>query len=71
MPGPRLFCWFLLRLRLLLQSVVDANMNALRVWGGGIYEQDAFYELCDELGIMVSPGARGPGCAGGTAAVTR
>ncbi|XP_057403401.1 beta-mannosidase isoform X3 [Balaenoptera acutorostrata] len=40
-------------LRLLLQSVVDANMNVLRVWGGGIYEQDAFYELCDELGIMV------------------
>ncbi|XP_005406305.1 PREDICTED: beta-mannosidase [Chinchilla lanigera] len=40
-------------LRLLLQSAVDANMNALRVWGGGIYEQDAFYELCDELGIMV------------------
>nr|XP_020014177.1 beta-mannosidase isoform X2 [Castor canadensis] len=40
-------------LRLLLQSVVDANMNALRVWGGGIYEQDEFYALCDELGIMV------------------
>ncbi|KAI4572553.1 hypothetical protein MJG53_006053 [Ovis ammon polii x Ovis aries] len=40
-------------LRLLLQSVVDANMNALRVWGGGIYEQDEFYELCDELGIMI------------------
>ncbi|XP_012510827.1 PREDICTED: beta-mannosidase [Propithecus coquereli] len=40
-------------LRLLLQSVVDANMNTLRVWGGGIYEQDEFYELCDELGIMV------------------
>uniref|UniRef100_A0A8D2B1D6 Beta-mannosidase n=1 Tax=Sciurus vulgaris TaxID=55149 RepID=A0A8D2B1D6_SCIVU len=40
-------------LRLLLQSVVDANMNVLRVWGGGIYEQDEFYELCDELGIMV------------------
>ncbi|KAB0368277.1 hypothetical protein FD755_020043 [Muntiacus reevesi] len=39
-------------LRLLLQSVVDANMNALRVWGGGIYEQDEFYKLCDELGIM-------------------
>ncbi|ELK06379.1 beta-mannosidase isoform X1 [Pteropus alecto] len=38
---------------LLLQSVVDANMNTLRVWGGGIYEQDEFYELCDELGIMV------------------
>ncbi|KAB0343320.1 hypothetical protein FD754_020246 [Muntiacus muntjak] len=39
-------------LRLLLESVVDANMNALRVWGGGIYEQDEFYKLCDELGIM-------------------
>uniref|UniRef100_A0A673TDD3 Beta-mannosidase n=1 Tax=Suricata suricatta TaxID=37032 RepID=A0A673TDD3_SURSU len=40
-------------LRLLLQSAVDANMNTLRVWGGGIYEQDEFYGLCDELGIMV------------------
>lgn len=40
-------------LQLLLQSVVDANMNVLRVWGGGIYEQDEFYKLCDELGIMV------------------
>ncbi|XP_028713225.1 beta-mannosidase isoform X1 [Peromyscus leucopus] len=41
------------QLQRLLQSVVDANMNTLRVWGGGIYEQDEFYELCDELGIMV------------------
>lgn len=40
-------------LKVLLQSVVDANMNTLRVWGGGVYEQDGFYELCDELGIMV------------------
>ncbi|XP_040607686.1 beta-mannosidase isoform X3 [Mesocricetus auratus] len=40
-------------LRLLLQSVVDANMNTLRVWGGGVYEQDEFYELCNKLGIMV------------------
>ncbi|XP_076998786.1 beta-mannosidase [Tamandua tetradactyla] len=40
-------------LRLLLQSAVDANMNTLRVWGGGIYEQDEFYEICNELGIMV------------------
>uniref|UniRef100_A0A3Q3A0F6 Beta-mannosidase n=2 Tax=Kryptolebias marmoratus TaxID=37003 RepID=A0A3Q3A0F6_KRYMA len=40
-------------LRNLLQSAVDANMNALRVWGGGVYEQDLFYNLCDELGIMV------------------
>ncbi|XP_033967913.1 beta-mannosidase [Pseudochaenichthys georgianus] len=40
-------------LRNLLQSAVDANMNALRVWGGGVYEQDLFYSLCDEMGIMV------------------
>ncbi|EPY78481.1 beta-mannosidase-like protein [Camelus ferus] len=40
-------------LRRLLKSAVDANMNTLRVWGGGIYEQDEFYELCDELGIMI------------------
>lgn len=37
----------------LLQSAVDANMNVLRVWGGGVYEQDLFYSICDELGIMV------------------
>ncbi|XP_028824321.1 beta-mannosidase isoform X2 [Denticeps clupeoides] len=40
-------------LRNLLQSAVDANMNILRVWGGGVYEQEAFYHLCDELGLMV------------------
>ena len=39
--------------RWLLESVRDSNMNMLRVWGGGIYESNEFYELCDEFGIMV------------------
>ena len=37
----------------LLQGAADANMNMLRVWGGGIYENDVFYSLCDELGICI------------------
>ncbi|XP_071974794.1 beta-mannosidase isoform X3 [Engystomops pustulosus] len=41
------------KLHNLLQSAVAANMNTLRVWGGGIYESDEFYNICDDLGIMV------------------
>ena len=36
-----------------IEDAVNVNMNMLRVWGGGIYENDIFYELCDNYGIMV------------------
>jgi beta-mannosidase len=39
--------------RHLLELAHEANFNMLRVWGGGTYESDFFYDLCDELGIMV------------------
>ena len=41
------------RLERLLRSAQLANMNMLRVWGGGIYERDSFYEMADRLGIML------------------
>jgi beta-mannosidase len=37
----------------LLLSVVSSHMNMVRVWGGGHYENDIFYDLCDQLGILV------------------
>ncbi|MEO0294154.1 MAG: glycoside hydrolase family 2 protein [candidate division WOR-3 bacterium] len=39
--------------REILSSAKEANMNMLRVWGGGIYEEDLFYDLCDKYGIMI------------------
>jgi beta-mannosidase len=38
---------------ILLQSAVDANFNMLRVWGGGHYELDLFYDLADRMGLML------------------
>lgn len=41
------------RYRYILSSMKEANMNMIRVWGGGQFEHDVFYDICDELGILI------------------
>ncbi|PKI91069.1 beta-mannosidase [Actinomycetales bacterium SN12] len=40
------------RLERRMHQALDANLNLIRVWGGGIYESEDFYDLCDELGLL-------------------
>ena len=42
------------KIKRILKLSKDAGMNMIRVWGGGIFEQDCFYEECDRLGILVT-----------------
>ncbi|MEJ2055196.1 MAG: hypothetical protein P8X42_14870, partial [Calditrichaceae bacterium] len=37
----------------IIRSAAEAHMNMIRLWGGGIYENDVFYDLCDQYGVMV------------------
>lgn len=37
----------------IIQTAIESNYNMIRVWGGGIYQPDSFYEMCDNVGILV------------------
>jgi beta-mannosidase len=41
------------RTRKLIEDSIEANMNCIRVWGGGIYQEDYLYDLCDKYGLIV------------------
>jgi beta-mannosidase len=41
------------RYRALVETAKQGNMNMIRIWGGGVYEHDAFYSACDELGVLI------------------
>ncbi len=41
------------RYRVILERAANENLNTVRIWGGGIYEEDCFYDLCDEMGFLV------------------
>ena len=41
------------KIRETVQAAVDANFNMLRIWGGGIYQSGTFYDVCDEMGILI------------------
>lgn len=36
-----------------IQDALDSNYDMIRIWGGGNYENDIFYDICDEEGILV------------------
>ena len=42
-----------IRISRLLDSAAAVNMNTIRVWGGGIYETDQFYDVADQLGLLI------------------